>query len=70
MCLPVSTMGRIQYEAMSQGKRLILNNQLDCNMTRMALVFKRPFWRPHHAGYASFSYSFPMNEMVDLSPSD
>lgn len=37
-------------------------------MTRMAMVFKEPFWRKRHAGYVSFSHNFPMNEVVELTP--
>jgi len=70
ICLPAATIGRIQFTSLSIGKRLIIENQLTCNMTRMAMVFKKPWWRPQNTGYASFSHKFSMNELVDLTPKD
>jgi monoamine oxidase len=60
-CLPAATFHRIKYESISRSKRILVENQTLCNMTRMAMVFKEPFWRKKHAGYVSFSHNFPMN---------
>jgi hypothetical protein len=38
--VPIGTLGRINIEELSAGKRLIANNQITCNMTRMAMIFK------------------------------
>lgn len=70
ICLPVATMGRIKFSSLSTGKKLLVENQLTCNMTRMAMVFARPWWRPKHCGYVSFSHKFPMNELVELTPKE
>jgi monoamine oxidase len=69
MSLPVATFHRIKFESLSTSKRLLVENQLECNMTRMALVFKEPFWRKqNYSGSVLFSHNFPMNELVDLTP--
>jgi monoamine oxidase len=68
MGVPLGTFAKINIEELSAGKRLVTQNQITCNMTRMAMVFKEPFWRKEFAGYVSFSHNFPMNEIVDLTP--
>ena len=40
MGVPMGTFGKINIEELSVGKRLIGNNQVTCNMTRMAMIFK------------------------------
>jgi monoamine oxidase len=61
VCLPAATFHKIKFERISESKRLLVENQVLCSMTRMAMVFPKPFWRDRHAGYTSFSHNFPMN---------
>lgn len=68
--LPIATLGRIKFGSISAGKQLIIDNQLKNVMARQTMIFKRPFWRPDYSGYVSFSHEFPMNELVDLTPSN
>jgi monoamine oxidase len=68
VCLPAATFHRIKFETITESKRILAENQVLCNMTRMAMVFAKPFWREKHAGYTSFSHNFPMNEVVELTP--
>lgn len=70
LALPIATMGNIKFGLISPGKKLIIDNQLKCIMARQTMVFKKPFWKPEHSGYVSFSHRFPMNELVDLTPAN
>jgi monoamine oxidase len=70
VAVPIATLGKIKFETISPGKKLLIDNQLDNVMARQAMIFKKPFWRPSHCGYVNFSHEFIMNELVDLTPHD
>ena len=71
LAVPSGTMKNIQFDLLSEGKRLLIENQLNSWCVRMNIVFPEPFWRKDNfSGNVNFSHEFLMNELVDLSPND
>lgn len=69
--VPSGTLGKIKFQTISEGKQIIMENQLNSQVIRMTMVFPEPFWRDlHFSGNVNFSHLFPMNEIVELTPQD
>lgn len=62
LAVPSGTMGRIKFGALSEGKRLVLENMLDSWCVRMTMVFTTPFWREfNYSGNVNFAHGYLMN---------
>lgn len=74
--VPLAVTKFINFENLSLGKRVIIDNQIKTSAKKIFVVTKKPFWRkdkngePASSGDGLFSREYMVNMSVDTSPSD
>jgi monoamine oxidase len=69
--VPIATLKNIKISKLSEGKRLILENQLQTTNKKSFIISKQPFWRKlGFSGDCLFGPEYNINMTHDISPSD